>query len=644
MAYDTDTPRSKAVRGPLDPLVSEVIKKYDEAQKHHGMFVQAYERRERAYRGVLEARSSANRWKHKQHPPYAFNLVETIIANMIEEGLKFSVRPSPMVNLPLEEAVAHAQQAESAELLLRHEHRVDDMENKQRPFYLCGAIGGVSVGKTYWNLTKGTMSRQGIREREVYDEGGNVLGTVPMIETIHEEGVIRDHSTFEVVDPRDFIMPESAKALQWHQPGGADWLIHRCWYNRETLRMMEAGGFIKHVDQLADSLSFEGEYNSREAQLFHIEKNKGLIEVLEYWCFKNGAVHRALVGNRAVMLRELEANPFWHQEYPFIVGSSMPQPFTNYGVSDIELIEELQEILWELMNQRLDNIELINNAIMLIRSDVDDPDAFEFYPGAKWPVESTDQVAPFQPPYQLAGITLQAEALLKGDLQNVTSAAPFAGGAETATVDQKTATGASIVMSAAQKRLASKKYQAQQALKHEAWQRLKNCQQFIDGSKLIHVIGQDGAMAFREIDIIKLQGEYVVELEPMSDSMMRQEKRAEALQLGQVLIQMAPVAQAVGAPLNVGEILRWMLKKWDLQDVERFFSQQPQPAMALGGPEAQGGGGGSPTAPPAFGANMGITSDTAVDASSPSATGGMSLSPEVMMARARALGGGVSNA
>ena len=32
------------------------------------------------------------------------------------------------------------------------------------------------------------------------------------------------------------------------------------------------------------------------------------------------------------------------------------------------------------------------NLITLIRSDVDDPDAFEFYPGAQWIVEDPGQV------------------------------------------------------------------------------------------------------------------------------------------------------------------------------------------------------------------------------------------------------------
>jgi hypothetical protein len=84
-------------------------------------------------------------------------------------------------------------------------------------------------------------------------------------------------------------------------------------------------------------------------------------------------------------------------------------------------------MLWELGNQTLDNIELINNFITLIRSDVDDPDAFEFYPGARWEVDDPSQVASL-------GAAVPArerhhrEALIKGDLQNVTSAAPFAGG------------------------------------------------------------------------------------------------------------------------------------------------------------------------------------------------------------------------
>jgi hypothetical protein len=617
-------------------LVDEAIKKYDEAKKHHDVFVRAYERRERSYRGVLQSSADASRWNHKLHPPLAFSLIETMVASTIEEGLKFSARPSPHVNSSMEEAMELAAQAEGVEALLRHEHRVDDFDAKQRPLFLSAAIGGTGVMKSHWNLQEGSVKRQGVEEVEVHGANGEVLGTVPTIVEIEEHGILRDHSTTEIIDPRDFIIHESAQTLQPFERGGAQHCFHRAWYSMEQLKLMEAAGFIKNVDYLTESRAFDGEYADRETEVYNVDRTKDLVEVLEYWCFKNGQVHRSMIGNRRVLIQDESASPFWHGGYPFELASSMPGLVTPRGTSDVELVEQLQEMLWELMNQRLDNVELINNAIMLIRSDVDDPDAFEHYPGARWEVDDVAQVAPLMPPYQLIGATHETEALIRGDIQNVTGASPFASGTESAAMDQKTATGVSIVQNAAQQRLQSKKYQAQQGLRREANMRLKNCQQFIDDTRLVHTIGEDGAVSFREIGVLAIQGEFLVELEPMSESLMRQEKRAEAIQLAQVLASMAPLAAAAGQPINVHEVVTWMLKKWDIVDYERFFSKTPQPAV-MGGPGQPGGG-----APPPgeTGPNMGITAETAVDASKPSATGGMSLSPEMFSQRAAAMAGG----
>lgn len=625
-------------------IVQEAIRRYDECKKHHDPFVRAYERRERAYRGVLQSSANASKWNHKAHPPLAFSLIETSVASTIEEGLTFQARPAPRPGLTLEEAKELVEQTETAQATLRHEHRVDEMDAKQRPFFLSGAIGGTAIGKCHWNYTEGSVKRQGVEEVVIHGPKGEVLGTVPTITEIEEHGVLRDHSTFEVVDPRDFILHESAKDLQPFEPGGAQYLFHRCWYSMEQLRMMEAAGFVKNVSKLTDSLSFDGEYADRETELWNINRTKDLVEVLEYWCFKDGKVWRSLIGNRVILLREEEANPFWHGEYPFVLSSSMPGLFTTRGTSDVELIEQLQEILWEMMNQRLDNVELINNAIMLIRSDIDDPDAFEHYPGARWQVDSIDQVAPLMPPYQLIDATHQTEALIRGDIQNVTGTSPFSSGTESASMDQKTATGVSIVQNAAQQRLQAKKYQAQQGLKREANMRYKNVQQFISDTRLVHMVGEQGVINFREVGVLEVQGQMIFELEPMSESQMRQEKRAEATQLAQVLASMAPLAAAAGQPINVHEVVTWLLKKWDIVDYERFFSPIPQPAvMGMGDGGGQEPGQGAPTGP-----NMGITSETAVDASKPSATGGLSMSGEMFAQRAAQLAtagqGGAANA
>jgi hypothetical protein len=224
-------------------------------------------------------------------------------------------------------------------------------------------------------------------------------------------------------------------------------------------------------------------------------------------------------------------------------------------------------------------------------------------------------------------------------LQNVTSAAPFAGGAETQTVEQKTATGASIVMNAAQLMMQARKYNAQQGLLSEAQQRISNCQQFMTSKTMAHILTKDGTNAFREIDPVEIQGEFLFELEAMGESQMREQRRAEGTQFLQVMAGLAPLFAASGTPLNLTELGKWFLDQWGIEGGERFFSVMPQPAVMQQG---AGGAQGAPAAPPGGpeGPNLGVTSDTAVDASSPSATGGLSMSPAMFQQRADALGGG----
>ncbi len=57
----------------------------------------------------------------------------------------------------------------------------------------------------------------------------------------------------------------------------------------------------------------------------------------------------------------------------------------------------------------------------------------------------------------VANITLQAEALLKGDLQNIMGGLPMASGADSQTIDQQTATGVSIITTIAQRLIQARK-------------------------------------------------------------------------------------------------------------------------------------------------------------------------------------------
>src|SRR5262252_9800478 len=112
--------------------VTVVLKHYEEAQKSHGAFVRHYEAGERAYRGVLAVNSDAAKWRHKYHPPYAFNLIEMIVGNQVDPGLPMDIKPEPKIGLSMDEAQKMLDEIESVRDLLRAEYESDDMDLKQR--------------------------------------------------------------------------------------------------------------------------------------------------------------------------------------------------------------------------------------------------------------------------------------------------------------------------------------------------------------------------------------------------------------------------------------------------------------------------------------------------------------------------------
>jgi hypothetical protein len=100
---------------------------------------------------------------------------------------------------------------------------------------------------------------------------------------------------------------------------------------------------------------------------------------------------RALVGREGDHRREPvgaaarhQPNPFWHGRKPFVVCSAIPDMFQIPGVSVIEGLAQMQEMLWTLTNLRLDATRMAANLITLIRGDVDNPTTTSGRPNAQW--------------------------------------------------------------------------------------------------------------------------------------------------------------------------------------------------------------------------------------------------------------------
>jgi hypothetical protein len=630
-----------------DEIFSKVLKDFEEDLGPHKDLITKYDERYRAFRGIIEPRSQAAMWTNKLAQKHVASSIETAVASLLDPSPKWRLRACPIMG-KADEIERLRDGARANELLLSHQLVIDKYAEKQRTFDLQGLILGTTGAKQYWVERRGLRHHLETVDEPVYGMYDQVIGSVPRTrQKTTDDFAYRDDPTTEVVDMRDLVLPENAISLE-----RCPRVQHVMWLTYDELKRLEADGIYgpkaggEPIDLVKEGKGFSSDAYNREQELFGVKRTKDLIKVVESWTeYGERAVTFA---NHAVLLSD-KPNPFWFDhldhKYPFVIASPMPDMFRIPGISEVEMMAEIQEMLWTLGNQRLDALQLLSNAIFLIADDVEDPDSFEFGPGERWlvprPVDET--IKPWSPDPNVPNMTLQAEGLLKQDLQNVTGGLPFLGGAESQSIDQQTATGVSIVTSLAQKRLAAKKQQFTWAKGRigEQWCALN--QQFVRSPRLVPVVGTDGASAFEEIRPDMIQGVYSFSTEMVEESMMRQERRAEAQAKLQVAVNAvgvwAPLAQAGTVPmLNLKAFMDDYLEAFDVGDKERYYSAkapqvapptpgQPQPGQPQGAPGQNGQGG--------------ATSPLATNPTAPSNS--ESMSPEVFMQQMLAGQGGPVN-
>jgi len=232
-----------------------------------------------------------------------------------------------------------------------------------------------------------------------------------------------------------------------------------------------------------------------------------------------------------------------------------------------------------------------------------------------------------------AEVSINRERLLMGDMQNLAGSFPFSTGAESQTVDQKTATGASLVSGLAQRNIDLHKQPVYHALEDIGNMKLVLNNQFITEPTAATVLGADGEEELRVIWPEILQGDYEYEQEPILDAVMQQQELAKwqgglqmALQAVPVLL---PLSQTGAAKmLNMDAFVEENLKALGIEDTSRFFVKQA-PAAAVPQQGGQPAPGGQP--PP-----MGITAGEGGTAPGTQ----MTDSPDIMLQRAMALGRG----
>ena len=646
---------TKGKKRPNQEALDRAVGYYTEASKSHVEFARGVEKRYNSWRGIVESVQDSESWIPTPHPPYILHIVETTLASLVEDKLRYRIRPRPTIEMMRDPAAAERLRAGAFahQALFDWQVKKDKFNQIQRPFLLQNAIARLTVAKTFWD-ERSERRRQMVTVNDplLDDMGMPVLDpmtgqeiTIPRLEQKTGFVTVYDGPTTEVRDVRDFLWHESAVSID-----KARYLIDRVWMGKEEIEEgfsgedpvfgPTMGGWSKKdcLELLSTTADQSDEFKTREKTVFSQDPTKDLIAVCEVWDQVRGEV--VTFANGAALLSFREDYPFFHEKPPFTVVSTQPDLFRVEGISQVEKVEHLQELLWTIMSQRIANLELVNNAIFFFRPDIEDPDAYPFVPGARWPVEDPAQVNMWTPDVISAEVSLGAEALIKGDIQQLAGGFPFSSGTDSQVVDQKTATGASIVTSIAQRSIDLQKQQVYYGWEHIGQQRMILNQQFIREETAAPVLGLDDEEELVEILPELLHGDFDFNLEAMPDALMKQEEQASAqalLQLAMTIVPAAAQLSQAGAAkmINLDAFVEDTLIAFGKEDTNRYFLSSP--AQAAPGQQ------GTPPAAADPSGGGGVTASQSVDPSvSPSAD--ISMAPSTLMHRAQSLAkGGARN-
>lgn len=563
---------------------------------------------EDAFQGIYKRTAEVAKWTHKLTPRYVQHIVETDIAAMLDPDLKFDVVARPKMYEGDEWQTAQ-DSAKAMRILLDFQLDEDRFVEKQRDLVLQERVGGIAWTKVYWHKSE--------RMRKKLAQRTGMFGLFPRLEETEEVETLFDGPCTQVVNNRDIVWDMGSIDVE-----RCPLIAHRIYMTDTEIEAMGAAGIYQNTEQM------KGARNQAMQEDGPDRRKQNRNEIWEMWRRESGGkTHVYTVGERRVELQSRE-HPYWHGQMPFVPFSSSKKPLQLSGWAQVELLKDLQESLWSVQNLTLDALMLSIMPIVLYSSDYDIND-FDFSPYAQNEVDRPDQVVMWTPSNSQAQVGLPTIQMLKADMQNISGSQPFTSASDARNVGANTATEASLISSTAARSMSASKACKYRHDERVGQQFLELNQQLVRDDVYVKVVDLDEQAETQKIMPVVLQGELAFTMKPMSESLNRQERRAEATTRFQAMMQSAPVFAAMQAPLNPKAILQDFLDAFDAGPAEKYLSAAPQQLLT------------QPSAPsPDQAAGDGGVTNPALAAGPPAPSNAMSQSPEMMMQRAMAANGG----
>lgn len=429
------------------------------------------------------------------------------------------------------------------------------------------AITGLTVRKIGWDFEQVPRKRTVLERQNVKDP---LSGKVKKTKNFKKEQsleTVRDHWTFEPVDLLAFHISDinvPYNDLQKARWIAEQYLVDRQWIKERIKKGWLCGDDLDKLDEQGqDAKQSDAKTlseNRTQTSGFNLQgfQNKK-VEIVERWgLVRADWVHSPeerkdlgldaddmvegviIIANRKVILK-LEANPFWHNQKPYVSCPYVPVEFEFDGIGVAQIGEKLQEELNDTRNQTMDNKTLILMT-MWLRSRSSGIKSSELRVRPLGVINTNDMAGlqALRPPV-LTGTGVNIESVIKEDFRQSVGASSNLQGIAQGGVD--TATESSIINKESFGRLLlTCQLYGELVLKPGLTMAEYLNYQFFDHIKTIKVIGANG-VKFRKLAPEELAGGKDVTIKISTDVADNPSvQRQQLLQLLTIVQEMPPQA------------------------------------------------------------------------------------------------------
>ena len=556
----------------------------DKAEKNQRPYLERFKRYYELYRNYI---AEENKREHGANLfiPYTFEAVETIAPRLVTAI--FNNRPY-MTAVPLSNTAY--ENARNMEMLLDYqsEKYLDHvlfftMVFKNTLKY------GTSIVKTTWKFTEKTI--------RVNKYEKNPKLSALMQRKVDTEKIVTYNAPYmEIVPLEDFFFDPSASDLE-----SARFVIHRYYEDIDIIKEKVEDGIYKakkeDIEKLSDESFHYSENTFTSAQRVDgvtggDSKPEGMVEILEFWG------DDCVVKVAGDIILDIDYNPFFHGERPFVRFLDYPVANEFYGIGEVEVIESLQEELNTTRSQRLDNVTMvINNMWKVVRNSNIDPNQLISRPNGIVEVEDPNDLTPLTVP-DVTEAGYKEEQIIKDDIDRTTGVNDYTRGGNPAR--RETATTASLLSESANERFKLKiRLLEKTSFKQVGYQLVALNQQFITEDVEVRLFDKTKPMEqnYTNPETVKLSPQDIAgqfdlipcgsTTEPLANKELRQ-------------TQITQLYNTMGQSeyINQPEFLTAILEAFDFKNVDKLILQQPpMPEQLMAGMEGmmpEGFAGGEP--------------------------------------------------